>query len=618
VLVPGSDDKATRRAAVLGRTFSFSRRHWLPITGVLLLDLLAIPLTLLTPLALKVAIDSVIGSEPLPGFVDAALPGILTSSDTALLFAVALIQVLVVLGTQLQEMSRYVLGTYTGEKLTLAVRSSLFRHMQRLSLLFHDRRGTTDSVYRVQYDAPSFQYIVVDACSLFFSSAAMLIAMIVVIARIDWQLATIALAVCPLLWLASRRFSDRVLPRYRSLKGIESDAMKVVQEVLSGLRIVKAFNRETSEHNRFVEHSTATLRARTRLSLAEGLFGLVINVLMAIGTAAVLFVGVRNINAGLLTLGEFTVVIAYLAQLYSPLKMISTTAGAIQSSLAGVERVFEVLDYTPEVQEKPDAIALSRTRGEIVLEDVSFTYEREIQVLNNVSLTIPSGTVAGISGPTGAGKSTLVGLIARFYDPTAGRVLLDGIDLRDYKLDDLRNQFGFVLQEPMLFTTTIAQNIAFGRADATHEEIVEAAIAANAHDFISALPDGYETVVGERGMTLSGGERQRISLARAFIKDAPILILDEPTSSVDIETEAQIVEALSRLVAGRTTLMIAHRLSTLENCDMFIQLRDGDVSIDLARSLRSETKAPARALTPAARRSAVARSRAAAASRTAT
>src|SRR6266511_4734185 len=341
------------------------------------------------------------------------------------------------------------------------------------------------------------------------------------------------------------------------------------------MRVVKAFGKEKDEHARYIARSNRTVRARVRLSFTEAAFGLAVNTAIAIGTAAVLFVGVRHVQSGVLTLGELLMVMTYLSQLYGPLETISQKVGDVQSSLASAERAFELLDESPDVKEKPHARRIAHARGAIEFRDVSFAYKGDDAVLHDVSFEVAPGTRLGFVGRTGAGKTTLMSLITRFYDPIAGEILLDGVDLRDYKLADLRNQFGIVLQEPVLFSTSIAENIAYARCGASEEEIVEAAKAANAHQFISNLPDGYATQVGERGMRLSGGERQRIALARAFLKDAPLLILDEPTSSVDMRTEAAIMEAMGRLMRGRTTFMIAHRLSTLKDCDLLLVIEHG-------------------------------------------
>jgi ATP-binding cassette subfamily B protein len=543
---------------------------WPQILLLLLVDLLATPLLLLTPIPLKIAVDSVIGSHPLPGFV----PDSIVSSTIALLVVIAVFQVLVVLLGELQSLVSYVLQTRTGERLTLDFRGRLFRHVQRLSLSFHDTRGSHDSMYRIQYDAEAMQHIV-ESLIPFVAAFTMLFSAIWVTALIDAQLALIAVAVIPVLFVLSRVYTRRVRRRYKDLKELESSALGVLQDVLTAMRVVKAFGKEKDEHARYVRRSGETVQARVRLSLTESAFGLAVNVVIAIGTAAVLFVGVLHVQSGVLTLGALLMVMTYLSQLFGPLETISQKVGDLQSSLASADRAFELLDETPDVQEKPHARRLGRARGGLEFRDVSFGYDGQLSVLRDISFSIAPGTRLGIVGKTGAGKTTLVSLITRFYDPTAGAILLDGVDLRDYRLADLRNQFGIVLQEPVLFSTSIAENIAYARPGARMRDVIAAADAANAHDFVRELPDGYGTVVGERGMRLSGGERQRIALARAFLKDAPILILDEPTSSVDTQTEAAIMEASERLMQGRTSLMIAHRMSTLENCDARFEIEFG-------------------------------------------
>jgi ATP-binding cassette, subfamily B, bacterial len=564
----GKDRRITRRIASQLAPF------WKQIAVLFTVDLLATPLLLLTPIPLKIAVDSVIGSDPVPGVIDALVPGQATSGSVALLAVVAALLVLIVVLTELQSLASYVLQTRTGERLTLSFRARLFRHVQRLSLSFHDSRGSHDSIYRIQYDAEAMQHIV-DSTIPFASASLMLVSAIYVTALIDWRLAAIAITVAPLLFLLSRFYTRRVRRRYHDLKELESSALGVLQDVLTAMRVVKAFGREKDEHERYVSQSDKTVRARVRLSFTEAAFGLVVNVVIALGTAAVLFVGVQGVQSGALTLGELLMVMTYLAQLYGPLETISQKMGDVQSSIASAERAFELLDEVPDVEERPDARPLHRARGALEFRDVSFAYDGDHPVLHDVSFAVAPGTRLGIAGQTGAGKTTLMSLITRFYDPSTGQILLDGTDLRDFKLADLRNQFGIVLQEPVLFSTTIAENIGYGRLGAAGHEIVAAAQAANAHRFILGLPDGYETVVGERGMRLSGGERQRIALARAFLKDAPILILDEPTSSVDLKTEAAIMDAIERLMEGRTSLMVAHRVSTLEICDARVEVEAG-------------------------------------------
>jgi ATP-binding cassette subfamily B protein len=554
-----------------------ARPYRLHIAAIFLISMLAAPLTLLTPVPLQIAVDSVIGSHPPPGFLDGVLPSAVTSSkDGVLIFAACMFLAVAVL-TQVQDLGNTILKTYTGEKLVLNFRSRLFQQSQRLSLAYHDRVGTSDSTYRVQEDARALQYIAVESLISLITATTTLAAMIYVTARIDFQLALVALAVSPLLLLAATHFRPRMRAQSRDVKKLESGALSVVQEVLTGLRVVKAFGQEDREQERFVGRSSAGMRARIRLSLTEGAYALLVGAAIGVGSSVVLFVGIRHVQQGTITLGELLLVMGYLSQLYTPIRMMARKAGSLQTHLASAERAFALLDQVPDVPERPDAQPIARASGGVEFRDVSFAYGRDRLALDSISFAVEPGMRVGIAGATGAGKTTMMNLLTRFYDPIAGQILLDGVDLRDYKLADLRNQFGIVLQEPVLFSTSIAENIAYARPDAGQREIEASAAAANVHDFIVSLPEGYDTPVGERGMRLSGGERQRISLARAFLKDAQILIMDEPTSSVDLETEALILEAMERLMAGRTSFMIAHRVSTLDGCDVRLEVDEGRI-----------------------------------------
>jgi ATP-binding cassette subfamily B protein len=341
--------------------------------------------------------------------------------------------------------------------------------------------------------------------------------------------------------------------------------------------VIKAFGQERREHDRFLRQSRLRISGQLQLSILQATFNVLIGLTIAVGTAAVLYTGVHHVQARLLTTGELLMVMAYIAQMYEPLRLLSTKTTDLQSWLTSVDRAFALLDEAPELDEPHHAKRLSRAIGEIEFRNVSFCYGERSRGLTDISFHVPSGSRVGIVGATGAGKSTLLMLLNRFYDPDSGLVLLDGRDVRDYRLADLRQQYSIVLQDPLLFATSIAENIAYAKPEASETEIVAAAMAANAHEFIRALPEGYETKVGERGCRLSGGERQRISLARAFLRDSPILILDEPTSSVDVATEAAIMDATESLMVGRTTFLIAHRLSTLKNCDMILRLCDGQL-----------------------------------------
>jgi ATP-binding cassette, subfamily B, bacterial len=533
------------------------------------------PLALLGPVPLKIAVDTVVGSQPLPPLLRGLLPAPETHAKLLLLGVAAGLLVCIVFLTHLQALGSYVLRTHTGEWLTLHFRALLFRHVQRLAFAFHDARGTADTIYRIQYDAPSIQWLTIHGVIPLLTSAITLLSMIYVTACLDWQLALVAMSIIPFLMAIPKIYDQRMRGQYTSVKELESSSLGIVHEVLTALRVVKAFGREDHEQERFVAQSTAGMGARIRLAFAESAFGLLSNVITAIGTALVLYLGVRSVLSSRLTLGELLMVIAYLTQLYGPLNAIGDKIISLQPYVASIKRAFELLDEVPDVAERPQARPLKRATGAIEFRGVGFAYEGQNLVLDGISFALEAGMRLGIAGRTGAGKSTLMSLLMRFYDPNRGQILLDGVDLRDYKLAELRNQFAIVMQEPVLFSTSIAENIAYARPGASFQDIVAAAKVANAHDFIVALPDSYDTLVGERGLRLSGGERQRIALARAFLKDAPILILDEPTSAIDVATEALIMEAMQRVMAGRTTLMIAHRLSTLEVCDARIVIEHG-------------------------------------------
>lgn len=579
------------------RVLRQTRPYWWHIAGLLGIGVLASPIAILNPVPLKIVVDSVLGSRPLPRLLQALLPGPLAPSPAAVLaIAIGLLLAVTALG-QLQGLATTLVRTYIGERLVLDFRSQLVQQVQRLSLSYHDSRGTADSVYRIQYDASALQNILVDGAIPFVSAAVTLVTMWIVTARLDRSLALVALAVSPPLFFLSRAYRPRMRRQSRQVKKLESSALAVVQETLGALRVVKAFGQEARETGRFVHRSQEGVTARIRLAFLEGGYGVLIGLVTALGTAAVLLIGVGHVRSGALTLGQLLLVLGYLGQLYDPLKTMSRKATGLQGYLASAERAFALLDEQPEVPERPHARPIARAAGAVAFEGVSFAYGPDRPVLSDVSFTIAPGTRLGVVGATGAGKTTLISLLSRFYDPSAGRILLDGVDLRDYKLVDLRRQFAVVLQDTVLFSTSIAENIAYAAPGATREQIVAAAHAANAHEFIVRLPRGYDTQVGERGAQLSGGQRQRIALARAFLKDSPVLILDEPTSAVDAETEAKILGAMRHLMRGRTVFLISHRPSTLERCEGLLVLDHGRVVTDTSRPV---TLAPALGAAPTA------------------
>jgi ATP-binding cassette subfamily B protein len=554
-----------------------------PYLGGLLLflvvSLLATPIALLSPVPLKIAVDSGLGDTPLPRILHSVAPTWLGNDQLNVLFLAAALVVCVTLLTQLQWVCSSLLRTIVSQRMLIDFRVQLFRHVQRLSFAFHDERGSSDSTYRIHWDATAITSIIIDTAIPLISSLFTLIAMIYVTFAVNWYLGLVALAVSPFLVSIAVYFKPRLRKRAKQLKHRQSAAFAVVPETLSALRVVKAFGQEDREQDRFMDRSRASLRAQIRYMLTESGMGILVGTTTALGTASVLYVGATQVLADRMTLGELLLVMSYIGQLYGPLKTLSNKAAAIQSHLASAERAFALLDEPFDVPEAPRARPLQRAQGAVSFQGVGFQYAEGFPVLRDVDLEVPAGSRVGIAGRTGAGKTTLISLLMRFYDVSQGRILLDGVDIREYKVRDLRRQFSIVLQDPVLFSTSLRENIAYGRPNASEEDIIEAAKAANAHDFIVALSDGYDTRVGERGMRLSGGERQRISLARAFLTDAPVLVLDEPTSSVDVNTEALIMEALDRLMHGRTTFMIAHRLSTLESCDLSVHLQDGKLDV---------------------------------------
>jgi len=570
---------------LLRRLLGQARPYWPHVGALFLLSLLASPLSLLTPLPLKIAVDSVIGSQPLPRFIAPSVPeGIARSAGGLLALAVGLVLAVALL-SQLQGLVSTLLRAWVQESLVLDFRARLFRHVQRVSLAYHDTRGTTDSTYRIQRDAQAIQHVLTEGLIPFVSATVTFVAMVYVMARIDWSLAMIALAVSPGPVVIARVFRRRLRRQWREVKKLESAAQSIVQEVLGALRIVKAFGQETREEQRFLRRSGDGVRARMRVAGLEGSYQLLVGLTTAVGTAAVLLVGIGHVRSGALTLGELLVVMGYLAQLYLPLRTIGQKAASLQLHLASAERAFALLDEPPDVEERADTRALARAGGAIAFCNVSFAYGDDRPVLHDISFDIGLGTRLGIAGASGAGKSTLINLLTRFYDPTEGEVRLDGIDLRDFRLEDLRRQFAVVPQEPVLFSTSVAENIGYAKPGATKDELIAAAQAANAHEFIIRLPQGYDTQVGERGVQLSGGQRQRIAIARAFLKDSPVLILDEPTSAVDLETEAVIVEALERLQRGRTVVIISHRPTTLAGSTALLMIEQGRIVRDTTRAL---------------------------------
>jgi ATP-binding cassette subfamily B protein len=464
-----------------------------------------------------------------------------------------------------------------GLQALLTFRTDLYAHLQRLSLTFHDARRSSDSSFRVAYDSQSIQTIYNKGFTNIFGSVITLIGTFVIMLQLDWQLTLVSLGIVPLVVGSIYLFAHRIRRESTSIQEHESAVLAQAQEGLSSIRMVHAFGREEFEVRQFQQQAWQSLQANLRLTLTNVNSALVISTLMVVGTAVMYYIGTLHVLAGTLTLGSLLVFSAYLLMLYQPLESLTYTAWAMEGATAGAKRCFEVLDRRDDVIDSPDAVTISAADGGIVFQGITFGYASDRCVLSDVNLRIEPNQIVGLAGGTGAGKSTLLSLVPRFYDPTSGSITLDGRDVRQITKKSLREQIAIVLQDTLLFSTTVRENIAYGRPDATEDEIIEAARRAQADEFIRQMPQGYDSLVGERGGHLSVGQRQRIGIARAFLKNAPILLLDEPTSALDPTTESAIMDTIRELMRGRTTLIATHRLATIHNLDQIVVVEHGRI-----------------------------------------
>jgi ATP-binding cassette, subfamily B, bacterial len=543
-------------------------RYYQPFWGQtilgLFLSLVGIGLNLLKPWPFKIIVDDFLRPTP-------SARGDWRTWVPLLCLALVVIQILWGI---INWITNY-LFVKIGLQSLLKLRTDLYAYLQSLSLKYHDARRSADSSFRVAYDSQSIQTIYNKGFTNIFASVIALIGTFVVMMRLDWVLTLLSLAIVPLIVGAIYFFAGRIRRESTSIQEHESAVLAQAQEGLSSIRMVHAFGREDFEVRQFHQQASQSLQANLRLTLTNVNSALVISTLMVIGTAAMYYVGTLHVLAGILSLGSLLVFSAYLLMLYQPLESLTYTAWAMEGATAGAKRCFEVLDRQDDVRDSPNAVVISSANGAIEFRSVNFGYAGERYVLRDINLQIEPNQIVGLAGGTGAGKSTLLSLVPRFYDPTTGSVMLDGRDVREITKKSLRAQIAIVLQDTLLFSTTVRENIAYGRPDATEEEIVEAAHRAQAHEFIRQMPQGYDNLVGERGGHLSVGQRQRIGIARAFLKNAPILLLDEPTSALDPATEAAIMETISELMRGRTTLIATHRLATIHNLDQIIVLDHG-------------------------------------------
>ena len=533
----------------------------------LILSLAAIGLSLLKPWPLKIIVDDVLQRNPQARFGN--------SPNLIPLLCLAFVAIQLLWG--LLNLASNYLFVKVGLQALLKLRTDLYAYLQSLSLKYHDARRSSDSSFRVAYDSQSIQTIYNKGFTNIFGSIITLIGTFVIMLRMDWQLALLSLAIVPFLFGAIYFFAHRIRTQSTSIQEQDSAMLAQAQEGLGAIRMVHAFGREDFEVSQFHQRASESLQANLRLTLTNVNSALVIGTLIAVGTAAMYYVGSLHVLNGTLTLGSLLVFSAYLLMLYQPLESLTYTAWAMEGATAGARRCFEVLDRADDVVDAADAKEIEETNGALGFQSVAFSYGAERPVLRDIDLSISPNQIVALVGGTGAGKSTLLSLVPRFYDPNAGTVTLDGHDLRDITKKSLRAQIAIVLQDTLLFSTTIRENIAYGRHGATDDEIREAARRAQADEFITRLPAGYDSPVGERGGHLSVGQRQRIGIARAFLKDAPILLLDEPTSALDPTTEAAIMETIKELMHGRTTLIVTHRLATIHAVDRIVVLEHGRI-----------------------------------------
>jgi ATP-binding cassette subfamily B protein len=552
-----------------------------PHLGTLSLGFLAIAgesiANLLEPWPLKIVLDDVLRSRPDKSWAMGLVHNFLGTDKVALLkFACAAVFAIAVFDAICTFGEKY-LTTSVGQWVSYDLRLSIYSHIQRLSLAFHDQKRTGDLISRVTDDIEAIQSFIMNGLLGVLINAMTLVGMIAVMSYLNWRFTLIALSVVPILFVIVYSYTRRIKKASREVRKKEGEITSVVEEVLSSIRVVKAFAREDYEVERLnresLEAVDVALRARTLKAKLTPLVGIIV----AVGTGLVLWFGARLVLAGTLSAGGLVVFILYLGKMYKPMQEISKMTDTYSKAAVGYERIQEVLQTSVGVKDAPRARRVPKLHGDIEFEHLTFAYNDEAPVLDDVSLKFKAGQISALVGPTGAGKTSIISLIPRFYDPSSGVIKIDGTDIKQYQQKSLRHQMSFVLQETVLFHAPVWQNIAYGKPNSTRKEIMRAAELANASEFIEKMPDGYDTLVGERGMTLSGGQRQRIAIARAVIRNTPILILDEPTSGLDSASEQLVFEALDRLMEGKTVLVIAHRLSTIQKADVIFVVKDGRI-----------------------------------------
>jgi ATP-binding cassette subfamily B protein len=564
-------------------TLSFLTPYKKRVALLVVLLVSEIGLGALQPWPLAIVIDYVLtplnmGGKAFPAWLQPWIDGLTRNNRVMLLVAVVIAGVVLQLVNQLVSAYATQVQVDTGQRMVYDLRGRLFGHLTGLGLHHHITTSTADAVYRVDVDAYAIENLVMSGIFPLATSIMSLTVMFVILLRMNVTIALLSLTVVPFMYLCLRYYTSTLVNREERVKELESKLLERLYETFGAMRLVKSFAREAHELKRYASAGSTTMNARIAITWQQSLFSVVVTTITILGTALVVIVGGVLVMRGRLTVGGLYVVINYLGAVYGPLSAIAHTTGQLQGAMAGAKRVRAMFALIPETIDAPGAIDAVAVKGEVAFEDVGFSYPDGTKVLHDIAFQAKPGQMVALVGLTGAGKTTLVSLIPRFYDATAGRVLIDGVDVRKYRVRSLRETISIVLQDPVLFSGTIADNLRYGRLDATRQDIEDAARAAHAHQFIARLPKGYDTEVAEAGGGLSGGERQRLSVARAILKNAPILILDEPTSSLDAISEEIVFAALRRLRAGRTTIVIAHRLSTVRDADRILVLDDGRIA----------------------------------------
>ncbi len=533
---------------------------------------------LLEPWPLKIVIDNLLQSKPLPSWLAGFVSQVAGQDKLAVLnFAVLAVLAIATVGAISSYVEKY-LTTSVGQWVMHDLRRTLYQHIHHLSLAEHDEKRTGDLISRVTSDIDAVQDFISTAVLGMLVNTLTIVGMISVMFYYNVTFALVSLAIVPVLFLFVFTLTKRIKKASREVREKEGELVNIVQEVFSSIRVVKAFSREDYEQRRFEEQSLENVETALKARSLKAKLSPIVEVLAAIGTCAVLGYGARLAMANQLTAGELIIFLAYLAKMYKPMRDLAKMGDTISKASVSYERITEVLSAVSRVRDLPRARRVQSVKGRIEFNCVSFSYTPDNPILKELSFKIEPGKVAAFVGPSGAGKSTIISLIPRFYDPTAGTVNIDGTDIRQFKLQSLREHISFVLQDTVLFRAPIWQNIAYGRPEGRRDEIIAAAKLANAHDFIEKMPEGYDTMVGERGVTLSGGQRQRVAIARAVIRNTPILLLDEPTSGLDAESEQLVFEALGRLMENKTCVVIAHHLATIQRADIIFVIKDYQIA----------------------------------------